>query len=156
MLRTQNNDDLSMLTTVPVYIGTKSFLCSLVFMGVQAQDKSLTLRARIYLYGSSEVYYDSEDTEVCIENHKKYSVNFKSNCFERVVIDPNSARSYEGVLEKDCTVHFYVKQINGMYVIEVRDVEIPIKWVIGARHIVMVDPKFHMKEESRTYTLEVV
>lgn len=143
--------------TIPFYVGQKSFGWSLIFMANYAPNPEfnaldLTLRGRILIHGTPEMYIDSNNTTMRLDLRAAGGAGVLTfdtrNAREISNWEYSPANNYNGQLlpegslvEMQVEVEMIEHDSHPRFDIRVSS-DITIKWVVGARHIVIVDPSF--------------
>lgn len=137
------------------YVGQKHFGWSLVFMAELLNEFQLQMYGRILIHGAPGVVLDSQIFTVDLPaNNSSYLVIFETSPIT-MLDNPNvipNGNQYHGLVQPDNltlqTFHIPITitqtTLNNRtaYAIVVKDMDITIKWIVGARHIVVVDPTF--------------
>lgn len=134
------------------YVGQKHFGWSLVFMAELLNEGQLQMYGRILIHGAPGVVLDSKIFTVDLPaNNSSYLVTFDTNPVT-MLDNPNvvsNINQYHGRVQSDnstfqipITITQTTLNNRTAYNIVVQDMDVTIKWIVGARHIVVVDPTF--------------
>lgn len=132
------------------YVGQKHFGWSLVFMAESLGGQQLQMYGRILIHGAPGVVLDSQIFTVDLQTTSNYVVAFDTNPIT-MLDNPNvisNVNQYHGRVQPDnSTLQIPITITpttlnNRMAYNIVVQTDVTIKWIVGARHIVVVDPTF--------------